>query len=173
MVRNNLIGYDSEPLTAALCVANMILRGDGKSGILNEDIFHASKFPTGQCNVASMNPPFPHKSTDVPPERFVEKALSALETRGKLAVILPTSMIVKKSYATWRKSLLLKNTLLAVIELPNETFQPFTSATTCVPLIEKGIPHNQKTATSFVRVQYDGLTLKKVSESPGKIKKIN
>lgn len=31
MVRHNLIGYESEPVTAALCVANMILRGDRQS----------------------------------------------------------------------------------------------------------------------------------------------
>ncbi len=161
MVRHNLIGYDSEPLTAALCVANMILRGDGKSGIANEDVFYASDFPTGRCNVALMNPPFPHKSTDVPPQQFIDKALEALVTRGKLAVVLPTSMVVKKSYAGWRKSLLDMHTLRAVIELPNETFQPFASATTCILLIEKGIPHNKSTATSFVRIQYDGLILKK------------
>lgn len=161
MVRHNLIGYDSEPLTAALCVANMILRGDGKSGIVNEDVFHASSFPTEGCHVALMNPPFPHKATDVPPEQFVEKALEALHTRGKLAVVLPTSMVVKKSYSAWRRTLLGAHTLRAVIELPNETFQPFASATTCVLLIEKGIPHNSSTATSFVRVQYDGLVLKK------------
>lgn len=161
MVRHNLIGYDSEPLTAALCVANMILRGDGKSGITNEDVFHASNFPVGRCNVALMNPPFPHKTTDVPPQQFVEKALEALVTRGKLAVILPTSLVVKKSFSAWRKALLKNNTLRAVVELPNETFQPFASATTCILLIEKGIPHGASVATSFVRVQFDGLILKK------------
>ena len=171
MVRHNLIGYDSEPLTAALCVANMILRGDGKSGIANEDVFHASNFPTGQCKIALMNPPFPHKATDVPPQQFVEKALEALDNRGKLAVVLPTSMVVKKSFAPWRYSLLRNNTLRAVIELPDETFQPFASATTCVLLIEKGIPHNSSSATSFVRVQYDGLILKKGVRVPRQDKK--
>ncbi|MHB1630660.1 MAG: N-6 DNA methylase [Acidithiobacillus sp.] len=171
MVRHHLMGYDSEPLTAALCVANMILRGDGKSGIVNEDVFHASAFPANQCDVALMNPPFPHKATDVPPERFVEKALEALHTRGKLAVVLPTSMVVKKSYSGWRRSLLGEHTLRAVIELPHETFQPFASATTCVLLIEKGIPHNRLAATSFVRVQYDGLILKKGARVPRRDKK--
>lgn len=161
MVRHNLIGYDSEPLTAALCVANMILRGDGKSGIANEDVFHATNYPVGKCKVALMNPPFPHKATDVPPQQFVARALEALDTRGKLAVVLPTSMVVKKSFTSWRRELLKQNTLRAVIELPNETFQPFASATTCVLLIEKGIPHSSSAATSFVRVQYDGLILKK------------
>lgn len=161
MVRHNLYGYDSEPLTAALCVANMILRGDGKSKITNADVFSASNYPIEKCNVALMNPPFPHKATDVPPQHFVDKALQALVTRGKLAVILPASMVVKKSFASWRESILKTNTLCAVIELPDETFQPFASATTCVLLIEKDIPHSKANATSFVRIQYDGLVLKK------------
>jgi type I restriction-modification system DNA methylase subunit len=116
MVCDNLIGYDSELLTAALCIANMILRGDGKSGIANEDVFHASNFPTGPCKVALMNPPFPHKATDVPPQQFVEKALEAQDNRGKLAVLLPTSMVVKKNFAAWRRGLLSNNTLRTVIE---------------------------------------------------------
>lgn len=161
IVRNNLIGYDSEPLTAALCVVNMILRGDGKSGIVNEDVFHALGYPTGTCDVALMNPPFPHKSTDIPPYKFIEKALEALRPRGKLAVIVPTSMVVKKSFHAWRTDLLKSNTLLAVIELPDETFQPFASATTCVLLIEKGIQHNLLAETSFIRIQFDGFVLKK------------
>lgn len=160
MVRKNLIGYESEPLTAALCVANMILRGDGKSGICGEDVFHATKFPTGGCNVALMNPPFPHKATDVHPQEFIEKALDALDTRGKLAVLIPTSLIVKKEFSDWRNSILSKNTLLAVVELPDEVFQPYASTTTSILLIGKS-KHNKKSSTSFVHLKYDGLNLKK------------
>ena len=55
MVRNRLVGYELEPLTAALCIANMILRGDGKSGIRNMDVFVAPDYPVGKCNVVLMN----------------------------------------------------------------------------------------------------------------------
>ncbi|MET3135581.1 type I restriction enzyme M protein [Oxalobacteraceae bacterium GrIS 1.11] len=161
MVRKNLIGYESEPLTAALCVANMILRGDGKSGIHGEDVFHASDFPAGKCDVALMNPPFPHKSTDIPPQHFIERALEALKKRGKLAVIIPTSLIVKREYAEWRNTVLASHSLLAVVELPDEVFQPYASTTTSVLVLEKGIPHNEKLRTTFVHLKYDGLNLKK------------
>ena len=93
MVKDKLIGYESEPVTAALCVANMILRGDGKTGIRKADCFTAKDYPSGECQVALMNPPFPHKKTDVPPEKFIGRALDALQDRGKLAVILPTSSL--------------------------------------------------------------------------------
>lgn len=161
MVENNLIGYESEPLTAALCIANMILRGDGKSGIRNRDVFHAEDYPIGECDVALMNPPFPHKKTDIPSQEFVVQALSGLRNRGKLAVILPTSLIVKSSEKGWRQKILRDHTLLAVCELPDDLFQPYASATTSVILLEKGVPHNPNRKTAFARIQHDGLTLKK------------
>jgi len=161
IIRNNLIGYESEPITAALCVANMILRGDGKTGIRKADCFSAEDFPTGKCQVALMNPPFPHKRTDALPQQFVERALEALEQRGKLAVILPTSLIVKLDSGDWRQDILANNSLLAVCQLPDELFQPYASSTTSIVLLEKGIPHNPQRKTVFVRVQYDGLTIKK------------
>ena len=117
--------------------------------------------PKGECDVALMNPPFPHRNTDIPPQAFVERALEALKTRGKLAVILPTSMIVKKSIGKWREKLLLNNSLVAVIQLPDELFQPYATATTSVILLEKGVPHSLARKTVFTRIQYDGLTLKK------------
>lgn len=45
IIQNNLVGYESEPITAALCVANMILRGDGKTGIRKADCFSAQDYP--------------------------------------------------------------------------------------------------------------------------------
>ena len=39
IVRKKLIGFEDEPVTAALCVANMILRGDGSTGVLRRIAF--------------------------------------------------------------------------------------------------------------------------------------
>lgn len=161
MVKNNLIGYESEPITAALCVANMILRGDGKTGVRKDNSFTASDFPRDYCNVALMNPPFPHKKTDTPPQMFIERALEALQTNGKLGTIIPTSFLAKKNFSKWRKSILKDNSLLAVCQLPDELFQPYSSTTTSIIFMEKGIPHNPKTNTVFVRISKDGFILKK------------
>ncbi len=171
IIQHNLVGYESEPITAALCVANMILRGDGKTGIRKADCFSARDYPVGKCQVALMNPPFPHKNTDTSPQQFVERALEALEQRGKLAVILPTSLIVKNETGAWRHHLLSHHSLLAVCQMPDELFQPYASATTSVVVFEKGIPHNSHRKTVFARIEYDGLTLRKgirVSRSDGR-----
>jgi type I restriction enzyme M protein len=44
LVANHLSGFESEPITAALCVTNMILRGDGTTGIIKGDCFTDDRF---------------------------------------------------------------------------------------------------------------------------------
>ena len=161
IVPTHLIGFEDEPITAALCIANMILRGDGKTGIHKADCFSSDEFPLGKATVALMNPPFPHEKTDDPSEKFVDRALEGLRDRGKLAVILPTGILVKPGCRSWREKILKHNSLLAVCQFPDELFQPFASATTSFIVIEKGIPHNPLRKTVFVRLRYDGLSLEK------------
>ena len=171
IVQKRLIGFDQEPVTAALCVANMILRGDGSTGVHRGDCFTSKNYPVGKATVVLMNPPFPHEDTDVPPERFVERALEGLRLRGKLAVIIPTSLLAKDGKGAWREKILKTNSLIAVLEMPSELFQPFASSTTSVIVLEKGVPHQARRQSVFVRLQYDGLTLKKgvrVPRSDGK-----
>lgn len=161
IVQRQLYGFETEPVTAALCVANMILRGDGSTKVFGEDCFTSKKYPKGEADVVLMNPPFPHKKTDTPSERFVERALEGLKHRGRLAVILPTSILVKKDKGAWRKKILSKNRLVAVCQLPDELFQPYAAATTSILVFEKGIKHDSKVATTFVRLHHDGMVLRK------------
>ena len=161
IVRRNLIGFEDEPVTAALCFANMVLRGDGSTGIHKADCLTSEHYPKGTASVALMNPPFPHKKTDTPVEEFVDRALEGLSTRGRLATIIPTGLLVKPATNTWRRNLLEKHSLLAVCQLPDELFQPFASATTSFIVIEKGVPHNPDRKAVFVRLHHDGLSLHK------------
>jgi predicted RNA methylase len=172
IIQSKLIGFEAEPETAALCVANMILRGDGSTGIHKADALTSPAFPIGVASVGLMNPPFPHQKTDAPSEEFVDRALEALQDRGKLAVILPTGLLAKPGAGSWREKTLRQNTLLAVCQLPNELFQPFAAATTSFVLLEKGVPHNSKKQTLFVRLHYDGMELQKsvrVERGPNQI----
>lgn len=161
IVKTNLVGFEDEPVTAALCVANMILRGDGSTGVHRADCLTSPAFPQGTATVALMNPPFPHRNTDTPAEDFIDRALDGLADRGKLAVVMPTSLLVKEDKGRWRESILGSNSLLAVCQLPDELFQPFAAATTSFALIEKGVPHSARRKTVFVRLHHDGLTLRK------------
>jgi type I restriction enzyme M protein len=161
IIKKKLIGFEDEPVTAALCVANMILRGDGSTGVKKADCFTSIEYPVGKATVVLMNPPFPHEKTDSPVEDFVDRALEGLQDRGKLAIILPMSMLVKKDKGAWRSRILEKNSLIAACQLPDELFQPFAAATTAFVLLEKGVHHNARRKTMFVRLHHDGLALKK------------
>lgn len=161
VVAQQLIGFESEPVTAALCVANMILRGDGSTGIHQADALTSRDFPKGTATVALLNPPFPHKKTDTPAEAFIDKALEGLEDGGRLAVIMPTSALAKKDKGVWRAKTLKNNRLDAVCQLPDELFQPFAATTTSIALLTKGKPHDLNRKTVFVRLHHDGLVLRK------------
>ena len=160
IVKVKLIGLETEPVTAALCVANMILRGDGTTGIKKIDAFDDEEFPFGKADVALMNPPFPHKKTDVPPEKFVTRALEGLKRKGLAAIVVPSSLLVKANKKPWRDETLLTNRLEAVFTLPHELFQPYASATTVIIVLRKGVPHGDH-ETFFCRLANDGFRLKK------------
>ena len=161
IVEKNLIGFEDEPVTAALCVANMVLRGDGTTGVRKTDCLSSSDYPLSKASVVLMNPPFPHEKTDTPVEDLVDRALEGLKNRGRLAVIMPTGLLVKTATKKWRERVLQSHSLVAVCQLPDELFQPFASATTSFVVIEKGVPHNPKRKSVFVRLNYDGLSLHK------------
>lgn len=162
LVATRLIGFDDEPVTAALCVTNMILRGDGSSSVQRGDAFSAEEYPIGKASVVLMNPPYPHKKTDSPTEDFVDRALEGLGQGGRLAAVIPQSLLVKGGKAKkWRSAVLAKHTLEAVIQMPNYLFQPYASATTAVLVLRKGIPHPKNKHVFFARVDNDGFRLKK------------
>jgi len=161
LVPERLFGFDSEPVTAALCVANMILRGDGSSSVHGGDAMSSPAYPVGKATAVLMNPPFPHKKTDRPVEEFIARGLDGLSQGGRLAAIIPSSMLVRKPMGRWRRDLLAKNTLEAVITLPDELFQPYASVTTAIIYVRKGIPHSKSKSVFFAHVERDGLRLKK------------
>lgn len=161
VVKKQLMGYETEPVTAALCVANMILRGDGSTGIERVDSLSYSKYPRGKVDVVLMNPPFPHKSTDTPPEEFVDRGMLALKPRGRMGVIVPMHLLVKGDKQEWRNSLLDKHTLEGIITLPDELFLPYAQPYTNILLVRAGVPHSFGRPVFFARISNDGLRLRK------------
>ena len=168
LVRNKLIGIDSEPVTAAICVANMILRGDGSTGVARKDCFTWPEYPKGKADIVLMNPPFPHKKTDTPSDRFVDRALEGLKQNGRLAAIVPTSLLVRRATRDWRRDVLERNTLEAVIGLPDELFEPHASSYTSILYFRKGVPHRADRPVFFARITNDGLRMKKRVRLPVK-----
>ena len=166
LVADHLIGLDKEPITAALCVANMILRGDGKTGVHRADCFTWPEFPIGKATVALLNPPFPHKKTDTPSEAFVERALEGLQQGGRLAVVVPTSLLVKKDRRAWRDKIKKNNSINAVISFERELWHPYADAVTSVLLLTKGVAHSKNRNVFFAKIKYDGFRVIKQVRMP-------
>ena len=161
--RKNIFGMESEPATAALCVTNMILRGDGRSGVIRQDCFSDTKYPKRRVSVALLNPPFPHKRNDTPSTDFVDRALVALSNKGLVASIVPYSLLVRTR--DWHRKILRKNTLVFIVTMPPDLFSPYASFNTAIIAIKKGVPHDDA-RTFFARLSNDGYKLKKKVRLP-------
>lgn len=164
-VRHNVFGLESEPTTAALCVTNMILRGDGKSGVLRANCFKKPEYPKQQCDFALMNPPFPHKKkkTQKPASAFIDRALQSVKHKGVLAAIVPYSLLA--NVKDWHHQLLKRNRLVFASTMPADLFNPYSNYDTAVLVIQKGVPH-EGGRVFFARMDNDGYRLKKAMRVP-------
>jgi hypothetical protein len=113
-----------------------------------------------------MNPPFSLKNSDEKEYDFVDHALAQMREGGILFSVLPYSSMAKQSgYDTWRKNLILDNTLLSVITFPHDLFYPISEETIGV-FIKKGVPHPKEQKVLWIRALNDGLLKKKGKRLP-------
>lgn len=68
---------------------------------------------------------------------FVERCLELLADDGRMGIVLPESMVCNPSHRYIIRYILQAARISAVISLPEEVFQPYTHAKTCILLIEK------------------------------------
>jgi type I restriction enzyme M protein len=71
---------------------------------------------------------------------FIERCIQLLKPGGRLAIILPESLFGVTAYG-WVVQYLFENfAIRAFISLPEEVFQPYTHAKTCVVVLENAEP---------------------------------
>lgn len=156
-----LIGIENNPRMFCLAVSNMMLRGDGKANIFQDDTFNRSisdmrKF---KATAAFLNPPYAKKSKDYKELAFVENALDFIEPNGTCIVILPEScaMNTDKDNLEIKRRILTKHTLKASMSMPNTLFEDSnTNAITCILVFEAHKPHNTSQKTWFAYWKDDG-----------------
>jgi type I restriction enzyme M protein len=74
----------------------------------------------------------------VPPEQlFIERCLQLLKPKGKLAIVLPDSILSNPGLAYIRYWILRKAKILASIDLSRDAFQPYVGTKTSVLFLEK------------------------------------
>ncbi|MCI9885467.1 N-6 DNA methylase [Bacillus altitudinis] len=187
---HKIFGIEQDSTITALAIVNMIFRGDGKSNIINDDCFPVNLKKRNVDGVESaqyssevvneeegeaeekpvtkvlMNPPFSKKSETEKEQKFVHHALDQMEDGGLLFAIVPTSVMIKGgALKKWREQLLEKNTLLAVLTLPEDLFYPVGTRTVGV-FIKKGISHPQDNKVLWAKVNTDGFIKSKGRRLP-------
>jgi len=181
----NIFGVDSDADVVALAIVNMIFRGDGKNNIVEGDCFQKPLNLTRKNDINTakyenrdleniippisrvfMNPPFALKTSDEKELKFVEHALKQMHVGGLLFSVLPRSALVKQGkYRQYRRDLLENNTLLAVINFPDDLFYPI-GVQTCGIIVKRGIPHNYEKSVLWIQIKTDGLLKSKGKRLP-------
>ena len=76
--------------------------------------------------------------SSVPPDQlFIERSLQLLRPGGRLAIVLPDSILTNPGMIGVRQWILAHARVVASIDLPVETFQPHTGTQTSVLLLQK------------------------------------
>jgi len=78
----------------------------------------------------------PRKS--LPPEQlFIERCWQLLKPGGRLAIVLPDSILSNPGLAWIRRWILKRCWILASLDLPTETFEPFTGTQTSILVLQR------------------------------------
>ena len=157
--RNGLTGVEQRDDVYGLALVNMIFRGDGKSRVYDGNCFDhqfwqrdgevfftlsKDKKPVGAQRPFThvlMNPPF--KLNNSPESKFVNHALEQMKAGGILFAVLPAVVIgsEKKQHLEWRKELLKRHKILAVVKLDKNVFYPIAEGTYAL-ILRAHEPHN-------------------------------
>jgi type I restriction enzyme M protein len=76
--------------------------------------------------------------SSMPPEQlFIERCMQLLKSGGRLAIVLPDSILSNPGLGFIRRWILGKARIIASVDLPSVTFEPHTGTQTSVLLIQK------------------------------------
>ena len=158
--------------TASAAKMNMILAGDGHSGISRRDSLNV--VADGDYDVVITNIPFNRDNE----KDFVRHCFAAVAGRpaGRVCMIVPERILDAQEYTELRKSILQHWSIKRVVSLPREVFRGLTTAKTSIIYAlwgdgfgnEKQGHKNLKTFIPYITVENDGYTLdKKRDPIPG------
>jgi type I restriction-modification system DNA methylase subunit len=169
--QNSLFGVESDDDIYTLAIANMIVRGDGKSNIIYGDCFNQKikdELKAKNINIGLINPPYAQDTTEL---EFVENMLDILSTNGTGVVVVPMSCAIGTKFKGTRERLFKKHTLKAVFSMPDDMFYSNNANTNvCVMVWEAHKPHSSTKNTFFGYYKDDGFVKAK---KLGRIDKFN
>ena len=115
--------------------AKIPARGEDK--LKQFDFGHKWKFnkKTGEWEKGKL------KDKEAPQILFIERCLQLLKEKGRLAIVLPDGVYGNESLRYIRSWLLTKGRIIAIIDVPIETFMPNTSTKTSIMIFQKLTRH--------------------------------
>ena len=139
--------------TSRIAKMNMILFGDGHSGVFREDSLLADT--TGEYNNVLSNIPFSlelsedilnrsdghsgHSAKDAD-EACVLKCFNSLKVGGSMAIVVPEGILVNRSHRKMLRFILSNSRVRMIVRLPRGCFAPYTDAKTgIIYLTDKGV----------------------------------
>lgn len=166
--KNQLHGVELQPYMFTIATTNMILRGDGKSNLEQEDFLKqnpADLQKQKHCTIGMMNPPYSQGSKQNPnlyEIAFTEHLLDSITEDGKVIVIVPQSSMTGKTKEeqSIKENILKKHTLEGVITLNKNTFYG-VGTNPCIAVFTAGIPHYKDKQVKFINFEDDGYEVQK------------
>jgi len=160
--QKQLHGLELQPYMFTIATTNMILRGDGKSNLINENFLkeNASKLQLKQATVGMINPPYSQGSKqnqDLYEISFISHLLDSLTKGARCIAIIPQSSMTGKTKeeAILKEQILKKHTLEGVITLNKETFYG-VGTMPCIAIFTAGYPHDPAKLCKFIDFRDDG-----------------
>ena len=146
VIKESLYGIEINDDLYTLAIANMIVRGDGRSNIEHGDSFELAKRWNGKCNIGLINPPYSQK--DHSELEFIELMLNTLSVGGIGVAVVPMSCAIGTKFKEVRERLFKKHSLKAVFSMPDDIFYP-VGTNVCVMVWEAHRAHNDNPKPTF------------------------
>lgn len=160
--QKQLHGIELQPYMFTIATTNMILRGDGKSNLIDEDFLKqdANKLQLKGSTVGMMNPPYSQGSNqnlDLYEIAFTEHLLDSLSEGARCAVIVPQSSMTGKTKEeqSIKENILKHHTLEGVISLSKDTFYG-VGVIPCIAIFTAGEAHPKDKICKFINFENDG-----------------
>ena len=160
--KEQLHGIELQPYMFTIATTNMILRGDGKSNLINENFLkqESDKLQLKSPTVGMMNPPYSQgskKNPDLYEICFTEHLLDSLVEGGRCAVIVPQSSMTGKTKEEQavKENILKHHTLEGVITLNKDTFYG-VGVMPCIAIFTAGEQHPANKECKFINFENDG-----------------
>lgn len=160
--QKQLHGFELQPYMFTIATTNMILRGDGKSNLINHNFLNEdpNKLQLKEATVGMMNPPYSQgskKNPELYEIAFTEHLLNSLVEGGRAIVIIPQSSVTGKTKEEQaiKQNILKKHTLEGVITLNKDTFYG-VGTMPCIAIFAAGEPHPTDKECKFIDFREDG-----------------